>query len=328
MIRRDRAARGRGARQGPDGNGILAHVDSHLQQDTATLTTVATPDGRSVDVWLAGPEGGPVVVVHHGTPSHGKPDRTMQAAAQAVFGVRLVCPTRPGYAARRRARAGASPTSRTTSARRAGPPGAERAATAGWSGGGPHALATAAVLQGRIVAVASVAEVGPYGESDLDFLDGMGQDNLDEFGAAIDGESPLRAYLDAARPALLEVTSEQLVGELGSLLPPPDVRVLTGEFGEDLAAGFRTSLRPGVEGWLEDDLAFTHPWGFELDQVRVPAFVWQGDQDLMVPVAHGRWLASALPDARPHLLSGEGHLSISSGKVGEVLIEVTEPLRG
>ncbi len=326
MIRKP-AARGRGARQGPDGNGILAHVDSHLQQDTATLTTVATPDGRSVDVWLAGPEGGPVVVVHHGTPSHGKPDRTMQAAAQAV-GVRLVCPTRPGYA-------GSTPRPGRSVADVADDVrvvldhlGAERAATAGWSGGGPHALATAAVLQGRIVAVASVAGVGPYGESDLDFLDGMGQDNLDEFGAAIDGESPLRAYLDAARPALLEVTSEQLVGELGSLLPPPDVRVLTGEFGEDLAAGFRTSLRPGVEGWLEDDLAFTHPWGFELDQVRVPAFVWQGDQDLMVPVAHGRWLASALPDARPHLLSGEGHLSISSGKVGEVLIEVTEPLRG
>ena len=326
MIRKP-AARGRGARQGPHGEGILPHVDSDLHQDTATLMTVAMPDGRSLDVWLAGPEAGPVVVVHHGTPSHGKPDRIMQAAAQAV-GVRLVCPTRPGYA-------GSTPRPGRSVADVADDVrvvldhlGTERAGTAGWSGGGPHALATAAALQGRIVAVASVAGVGPYGESDLDFLDGMGQDNLDEFGAAIDGESPLRAYLKAARPALLEVTPEQLVGELASLLPPPDVRVLSGEFGEDLAAGFRTSLRPGVEGWLEDDLAFTRPWGFELDQVRVPAFVWQGDQDLMVPVAHGRWLASALPDARPHLLSGEGHLSISSGKVGEVLTEVTEPLRG
>ena len=303
-----------------------AHLDPGSAQDTATLTTVTTPDGRSLDVWLAGPPDGVPVVHHHGTPSHGKPDRHSQAAAHRA-GVRLVCPTRPGYAgstSRRGRSVGdvAGDVRVVLDSLRI-----ERVAVAGSSGGGPHALATAAGLPDRVVAVATVAGVGPYGADGLDFLAGMGQDNIDEFGAALEGETRLREYLDAVRPPLLEATPEQLVGELGTLLPPADVRVLDGALGEDLAANFGAALLPGIEGWLEDDLAFVRPWGFELEQVRAPVFVWQGDQDLMVPFAHGRWLASALPDARSRLLPGDGHLSIAAGRIEEILTELAEPLR-
>ena len=114
------------------------------------------------------------------------------------------------------------------------------------------------------MAVATIAGVGPYGADGLDFMAGMGQDNLDEFGAALVGEAPLRDYLDDVRPAMLDMTPEQLVGEFGSLLPAADTAVLDGELGEDLVANFGTALQPGIEGWLEDDLAFTRPWGFEL----------------------------------------------------------------
>jgi pimeloyl-ACP methyl ester carboxylesterase len=65
-----------------------------------------------------------------------------------------------------------------------------------------------------------------------------------------------------------------------------------------------------VEGWLDDDLMFTGHWGFRLDSIKVPVALWQGDADLMVPFAHGQWLAAHLPQAQAHLLDGEGHLSI------------------
>ena len=124
------------------------------------------------------------------------------------------------------------------------------------------------------------------------------------------------------REQLKEVTSDAIVASMESILPDVDRAVLTGEFGEDLAASFREALRNGIEGWLEDDLAFTRPWGFDLAEISVPTMIWQGSEDLMVPFAHGEWLAVHIPHAVVHLESGEGHLSIAIGAMGRMLDEL------
>ena len=98
--------------------------------------------------------------------------------------------------------------------------------------------------------------------------------------------------------------------------------MLTGEFGEDLAANFREAIRTGVEGWFEDDIAFTRSWGFGLEEISVPAMIWQGSADLMVPFSHGQWLASQLPGASAHLEEGEGHLSVALGALDRMLDEL------
>ena len=86
---------------------------------------------------------------------------------------------------------------------------------------------------------------------------------------------------------------------------------------DDRRAGFfresNEGLRRGVDGWIDDDLAFTQPWGFQLEEISIPTMIWQGSDDLMVPFAHGQWLASHLPQASVHLEQGEGHLSIGLG---------------
>jgi pimeloyl-ACP methyl ester carboxylesterase len=99
---------------------------------------------------------------------------------------------------------------------------------------------------------------------------------------------------------------------------------LTGEFGEDTAAGFREALRAGIDGWLDDDLAFIKPWGFSLAEISVPTLIWQGSADLTVPFAHGRWLGSRLPAATVHLEEGEGHLSVGLGKLDAMLDELVK----
>lgn len=200
--------------------------------------------------------------------------------------------------------------------------GIGRAHALGWSGGGPHVLALAALLPERIRSATSLAGVAPYAETlgTLDFLAGMGEDNIHEFGAAIEGEGPVREFLAPFVPALRVVTPAGIVEELASLLPEVDRAYCTDEHGGELALAFREALVVSEDGWVDDDLAFVQPWGFDLASIGVPVHVWQGSADLMVPFAHGRWLASAVPGAVVHLLEGEGHLSIGVGQA-EAIVE-------
>ncbi len=109
------------------------------------------------------------------------------------------------------------------------------------------------------------------------------------------------------------------VAEMESLLPPVDREFLGPGFGDDLAASFREAVATSADGWVDDDLAFTRAWGFDLASITVPIAIWQGSEDLMVPFAHGTWLATAMPQARAHLVQGEGHLSVVVGAIDQIL---------
>jgi pimeloyl-ACP methyl ester carboxylesterase len=281
---------------------------------------VVLADGRRLDVQVSGPEGGFPLVFHHGTPGGARRLRAMERDVHAR-GLRLVTTSRPGYgdSAPNPGRRVADVASDTTAVLDA--IGADRCLVAGWSGGGPHALACGARLPAA-AAVLVIAGVAPYPADGLDWLAGMGQDNIDEFSAALKGDDALRPYLLAEGEDLKDPTPERVVEALDSLLPDVDRAVLTGEFGEDMAAGMREALRNGIEGWLEDDLAFTTPWGFDLAEISIPVTIWQGSADLMVPFAHGQWLASRVPGATAHLEEGEGHLSIGIGALGQMLDEL------
>ena len=167
-----------------------------------------------------------------------------------------------------------------------------------------------------------IAGIAPYGAAGLDYMAGMGYDNIVEISTALKGEHQLRPYLLDQREQLKDATDADLVASLDTVLPDVDRAVLTGEFGEDDAANFREALRTGVEGWLEDDIAITRPWGFGLEEISVPVMLWQGSADLMVPFSHGQWLASQLPGASAHLEEGEGHLSVALGALDRMLDEL------
>ncbi len=281
---------------------------------------VRLPDGRRLDMRVSGPPGGFPLVFHHGTPGAATPVRALERAAHAR-GLRLVTTSRPGYgdSSRQPGRAVLDVAADTAAVLAA--IGSERCLVAGWSGGGPHALACGARL-GAAAAVLVIAGVAPYGAAGLDWMSGMGEENIAEFSAALRGEDELRSYLLPAREQLQEVTAADVAASLETLLPDVDRASLTGEFGEDLAASFREAVRTGVAGWLDDDLAFASPWGFGLEEISVPAMIWQGSADLMVPFSHGQWLASQLPGASAHLEQGEGHLSVGLGALDRMLDEL------
>ncbi|HTZ44788.1 MAG TPA: alpha/beta fold hydrolase [Jatrophihabitans sp.] len=278
---------------------------------TATPQTVTAPDGRQLEYLLDGPEDGVPLVFHVGTPNCAA-DFSVLSEPVAELGLRLICYSRPGYAGstERPGRTVADAVEDVTVLLDA--LGIDRFVTAGWSGGGPHALACAALLPERCRAAAVLAGVAPFDAAGLDFLAGMGEDNVEEFGATLAGPERLQDYLDEVGPQLAAVTGESVIAGLESLLPDVDKRALTGEFADQMAANFRRALAGGVAGWRDDDLAFVRDWGFTLSKVTVPVAIWQGGQDLMVPFAHGRWLAGAIPSAQPHLLADEGHVSLVS----------------
>ncbi len=238
---------------------------------------VKLPDGRVLVLHEAGDPAGVPVVIHHGTPGDGTvfAPHAQDAAAR---GLRLIAYDRAGYG-------GSSRDAGRDVAAVAADLGAALDAigvgeflTWGASGGGPHALACAALLSDRVRAVASIAGVAPW---DADGLD------------------PMAANAD------------ELVGQMRSLLPPVDVRALDGDGGDYLHASMVTGLAAGVDGWLDDDLAFVRPWGFDLSSVAVPVLVRQGGQDLMVPAAHGPWLAAHLAGSTGWFEPDEGHLSLA-----------------
>ncbi|MYS24895.1 Pimeloyl-ACP methyl ester carboxylesterase [Streptomyces sp. DvalAA-14] len=289
------------------------------------MTTISTPDGRLLDMAVSGPDGGTPLVFHHGTPGAVPPVRSIERAAHRR-GLRLVTFSRPGYGASTRLPGRAVVDAAADVRVLLDHLGASRCLVGGWSGGGPHALATAARLPDRVAGVLSIAGVAPWGLAELDFTAGMGELNITEFGLAVEGEPALRPYLDQEAEGLRGADAAGLLAGMASVLSEVDRAVLTHELAEDMQAGFAEALRLGVDGWLDDDLAFTGPWGFSLDEITVPAFVWQGTEDLMVPFAHGAWLAGRVPGAVAHLEQGEGHLSVSVGAIDRMLDELVAAL--
>ena len=289
--------------------------------EAARRFLVEVADGRSVEVLTAGPEDGLPLVFHTGTPG-GLVSYAPLIEAASARGLRTVCYARPGYGISgprpgRRIADAASDVARVLDRL-----GATTFVTAGWSGGGPHALATAALLADRCLAAATIAGVAPY--TGPDWLTGMAAENVAEFGAAIEGEQSLTAFLEADAAELAGITAAQLEQALGGLASAADRAVLTGEFAEYLAESNRAALSGGIAGWRDDDLAFVRDWGFSLGQVRVALSIWHGDQDAMVPFGHGEWLASQLPHARAHLLPGEGHLTLVQARIGDILGDLVQ----
>ena len=277
--------------------------------DAPRRRDVTTSDGRTLAVLEYGAPDGPVVVSHHGTPGVGAFFRAEREAADAR-GLRLVAYDRPGYG-------GSTPqTGRTVAGAAADvaaildAAGVERFATYGESGGGPHALACAALLPDRCAAVATIAGVGPTDAPDLDWLAGMGEGNHAEFAAAREGREHLVEHCRADAAGIASVDPEELAQAMRPHLSAVDAGALTGELAAHVLGVLTIALEPGVEGWVDDDYAFLAPWGFDVGSIRPPLLVWQGEEDLMVPPSHGRWLLANLPGPEGGVFPGEGHLTL------------------
>ena len=275
------------------------------------LQVIKSRDDRDLDVLFAGDiESDTALVCHHGTPSDATiwSDWHHDALENELL---LFAISRPGYGLSDR-RAGRNIASVSEDVEDVLDHfGIQEFLSIGWSGGGPHALACGALLPDRCKAVSSLAGVGPYGEPDLDFLEGMGPENVEEFGIALRGEAPLRVWMEENAEAYRRISDDDLATALGGLVPEVDVVALNEQgLSAVWASSMRRCFTNGWDGWIDDNLAFCAKWGFDPSQISVPVTVWQGDLDLMVPFSHGEWLLKHIPTSIPRLEIGHGHLSL------------------
>ena len=271
---------------------------------------------RAFTVYDEGDPAGPAILIHHGTPGAGPPAAGWMADA-AARGARLIAYDRPGYGA-----------STPSGGRTVGDVAADAASimdalgvgrfvTWGVSGGGPHALACAALLPDRVAAACSIGGVTPFDAQGLNYFRGMGHDNLVEFGLAMAGREHLARFAAAAAAEML-AHLDDLAASIQTLVAEPDRVALAGPIGDWWAAGIRASFSTGTDGWVDDDLAFCKPFGFEHDAITIPTLVVHGREDKFVPLSHGEWLSAAIPGAESWLLDDEAHMSLLANQVGNV----------
>jgi len=281
------------------------------------MRTVTTPDGRTLTVREGGDPAGVPVLVISGTPGSSTLFGANRRDAEER-GIRLLSYDRPGYGGSTRHKGRTAADCATDIEAVCDELGLERICVWGISGGGPHALAAAALLPERVAAAASLASVAPYGADGLDWLAGMGELNVEEFGVIFEGEEAQRASMEKQREGLLSARPEELVEQWQTLLGPADREVATGEFAAELLDHMRAGIEAGGDGWLDDDLVFVKPWGFDVAAIRVPVLVWHGEQDKFVPFEHGVWLSEHIPGVDARLTAEDGHLTLGERRIPEV----------
>jgi len=253
---------------------------------------VDLPDRRVVVVHDTGPAGAPALLWHHGSPQTGALLPPVVTAA-AARGMRVLSAARPSYG-------GSTPLPGRDVAS-VGTDlgfvldacGVDSAYAMGASGGGPHALACAAMLPERVIGAVCIAGIAPYSDA-ADWWDGMVAPG--GLRSALDGREARARYAetDSFDPAVfVEADWAALSGTWAPL-------------GEDA----QRAERDGPDGLVDDDVAYVTPWGFGLGDVAVPVLVVQGALDRVIPPAHADRLVRGLPLAELWVRPRDGHVAV------------------
>ena len=275
-------------------------------RDDSLSTYVRLRDGRRIAVLVSGNSSGRPVFLMHGTPGSRLGPLPPEGLLEGL-GIRLITFDRPGYGKSDRLISRLVVDVVTDVHAIADHLGIDQFSVLGRSGGGPHALACAAPLSGRVTRVCALASLAPWAADGLDWFGGMADSNVHEFKTAANGPEALTAFLTRAA-AEIRAAPPSHVASLDQEMPEADRRVASdANVRALLARGFAEALRLSADGWIDDDLAFCSPWGFDPADIKVPVLIWHGEDDVFSPAAHARWLANRIPGAILSMRSGTAH---------------------
>lgn len=279
-----------------------------MSGERLTERAVITADGRELMVDVSGASGGSPVFLLHGTPGSRNGPKPRSSVLYRL-GVQLTTYDRPGYGGSTRRFNRRVADAAIDIEAIADELGFEHFSVVGRSGGGPHALACAALLPHRVIRTAVLVGIAPSNATGLDWFDGMADDNVREYSTA---DSDFAILIERLRVRAERTVSdpESLIDFLRTQMAEPDRRVTDSLALRRLFADTYTeALRHGPGGWIDDVLAFRKDWGFDLDAITSPVRLWHGADDTFSPASHARWLASKIPGAEVQVQRDAAHFS-------------------
>lgn len=250
------------------------------------------------------------MLVHHGSPGSRRLFEPDVEVAAREFGLRLSSYDRPGYGGRP-PRPGRRIADAITDVRLVAQAlGIERLGVWGFSGGGPYALACAALLPDLITGAAVFASFAPYGSPGLDFCGDWPPEYRREVDLFFTDRPTAREHWGQDAEELYEACSvpEGWMARWGETADTDGAH--SWEVACHLAAGVRDSLGDGDDGWWDDWAATLTPWGFDVTAVRVPVRLWHGARDEHVPISNGYWLADNVPGIVAEFPELEDHTNV------------------
>lgn len=268
------------------------------------------PDGRVFEYSAAGDPARELLVFCVGTPS-AVVEFPYVADAATARGLRSVICSRPGYGGSTRNEGRTVADAAADMAALADHLGADRFLVAGWSGGGSTALACAALLPDRVRAAATMAGTAPPVEAGEVWTTWFQPAQVNEIRAlTTKPPAELAPEYEQAAKGFADLTGEQLTLSDNQSAADKAALIEVPEVAEWLAQSIKSAVSSGIWGWLDDDLAWAKPWGFEMADIRVPVIVRHGDEDGFVSIDQGRWLAAHIPGARFEEMPGGGHTTV------------------
>ena len=270
-----------------------------LKHGTLDLT-----ERRSVGFALYGAEDGYPVVVCHGTPGS---RLILQLAAEFAHsaGLCLIVPDRPGYGLSSHHRHKRLIDWSRDLAMLVDHLGHRHFAIIGISGGGPFALGVASAMPERVTRLQVISGLAPLSQADV--LRSLDPKQRTMTRAMRGGSVLLQSVLKLASGGLHNLP-DSLLQRVMRLAPGANGPLSANPLAQQsMMDSFREAFRHGSEGLGNDLALFNQPWGFSIKQVEVPVRLWHGEEDAVVPVGMGRYLAKNLPACEATFMPEAGH---------------------
>ncbi len=273
------------------------------------MSTLTLPDGRVYGYEQWGDLDGLPMFSIHGTPG-GRLSRYPDPSLWQRLGLRVITVDRPGYGLSAPLPGRAVSHIAADVAAVADHLGLGRFAVHGGSGGGPHALAIAALLGDRVLACAAVCSAAPLEPDEVAAMLEINQESyrtMTEQGRAGLAEflAPWRERMLADPVAGLTAAMVDAPEQDHDWLARPDVERVHAESLTD-------ALIQGLDGWVDDCMSMeAQPWGFDLATISCPTQFWHSDDDANCPLSATRRLADAVPGASLTIWKGQGHTAPS-----------------
>ncbi|CAI6013705.1 unnamed protein product [Clonostachys chloroleuca] len=284
----------------------------------------ALPDGRNLEYLVSGPNHGFPLVWIHGTPSCYLQAPCLPATSDKL-GIKIITFSKPGYGRSTRQEGRRVVDTVVDIQALLAHLKVEKCCVGGWSGGGADALACAARLRG-CVAILSIAAFAPYDAEGLDWLADKEEASVRGFKAALEGEDELLKHIGPTRIGMVNTDVSTMLEGLSKSFAEADRDAFRENPGMalNLVQSMQEGLRNNCDGWVDDNMAMLAPWGFGLDEIKVPVFLYQGGVDNTVPNAHGKWLSNSLPQGKlqTHFYKDRGHISIYLGHEENIIREL------